>query len=279
MSQIASFRAKLSPLTRYLDDPAITEIAINRPGELWLAKQGERYMARTSLPELSLARLRSLAEVTASYTSQEADRERPLLSATMPIDLTEGVDDTLRGGYRVQVVLPPTVEEQTIALCIRKPALLDIALADYRRQGAFASVNRVNAGHRVDEPSGEPCSGDDDACAYSDQALQRLYRDGAWEAFLRGAVRAHKNIVISAGTNTGKTTFLNALLKEMPEHERVVTIEDCREIRPPQPNCLHLVYSRGWQGLSKVTATDLLEAVLRLSPDRAIMGELRGAEA
>jgi type IV secretion system protein VirB11 len=262
MSQIASFRAKLSLLTRYLDDPQITEIAVNRPGEVWLGRQGQRHMAREDVPDLNYRLLESLAEVTASYTSQETDRERPLLSATIPINLHEGVDDTERGGYRVQIVLPPAVEEKTIALCIRKPTLLDFSLSDYGKQGAFMEVNR-----KVDDEQ------------YSDDRLATLYKERRWDEFLRGAVLAHKNIVISAGTNAGKTTLLNALLKEIPDCERVVTIEDSREIRPPQRNCLHMLYSRGGQGVARVTAVDLLEASLRLTPDRAIMGELRGAEA
>ncbi|SAL75456.1 P-type DNA transfer ATPase VirB11 [Caballeronia terrestris] len=262
MSEIASFRAKLAPLVDYLDDAEVTELAINRPRELWLGRQGQRYMEHVEVPDLTFGLLESLAEVTASYTSQETDRERPLLAATIPIDLSDGIADAERGGYRVQVVRPPAVEEQTIALCIRKPTLLDIGLSEYSKHGAFADVNR-----QVEE--GE----------FSDDRLRELYKASRWEAFLRGAVRAHKNIVISAGTNAGKTTLLNALLKEIPEHERVVTIEDSREVRPPQRNCLHMLYSRGGQGVAKVTAVDLLEAMLRLTPDRPIMGELRGAEA
>lgn len=262
MSHIASFRAKLQLLTDYLDDPAVTEIAINRPGVVWLARQHQRAMSSVQIPALTGSLLHSLAEVTASYSSQEGGRARPILSATIPADRTDGVNECDRGGYRIQIVLPPAVEPQTIALCIRKQALLDFSLADYQRQGAFCGVN--------------VCS---DAGPYSDAHLRALYEAGQWEDFLRGAVLAHKNIVISAGTNAGKTTLLNALLKEVPVSERMVTIEDAREIRLSQPNCLHLLYSRGGQGVSSVTAVDLLQAVLRLAPDRAIMGELRGEEA
>lgn len=279
MSHSASFRAKLSLLAPLLDDPDVTEIAVNRPGEVWLGCRRTRGMQRVAIPQMSLAWLRSLADVTASYTSQEISRERPLLSTTMPIDLREGVDDAARGGYRVQLVIPPAVEEQTIALCIRKPAQVDIGLADYRGQGAFERVNRADAWEALCSDASAP-----DACELAlaprfNEALREVYRRGQWEAFLVGAVRARKNIVISAGTNSGKTTLLNALLKVVPDSERLVTIEDSREVRPPQPNCVHLLYSRGGQGLARTTAVDLLEATLRLTPDRAIMGELRGAEA
>ena len=63
MSQIASFRAKLSLLTDYLDDPGITEVAINRPGEVWIGRQGQRYMQHADVPELNYRLLESLAAV------------------------------------------------------------------------------------------------------------------------------------------------------------------------------------------------------------------------
>jgi type IV secretion system protein VirB11 len=92
-------------------------------------------------------------------------------------------------------------------------------------------------------------------------------------------VRAGKNIVVSGGTSTGKTTFLNALLKEVPLDQRLVLIEDAPEVRLVHPNAVGLVAVRGEQGEARVTAEDLLQASLRLRPDRIILGELRGAEA
>jgi type IV secretion system protein VirB11 len=91
-------------------------------------------------------------------------------------------------------------------------------------------------------------------------------------------VANRKNILISGGTSSGKTTFLNACLKEIPLHERIITIEDAREVHPPHPNRLHLLASRGDQGRAKVTTQQLLEASLRLRPDRIILGEIRGTE-
>lgn len=262
MSTIAAFRAKLRPITQYLDDVMVTEIAINQPGEAWIGRQGQRYMEAVAIPALTYELLDSLADVTASYTQQGTDEKRPLLSATIPINLDPNVDDTERGGYRVQVIKPPATEQKTIAVCIRKPTLLDFSMEQYEDQGAFKHVNM-------------PLDSD----KYSDSALADLYKEKQWKKFLCAAVKGHKNIVISAGTNAGKTTLLNALTKEIDPNERVVTIEDAREIRPVQANRLHLLYSRGGQGASNVTAVDLLEAMLRLTPDRPIIGELRGAEA
>ncbi len=261
MSQIASFRTKLASIRPYLDDSSVTEVVVNKPYELFIARRGQPYMQRIPVPDLSVALLESLADVTAAFTSQGLDRRRPLLSATMPVDLRDHIEETQRGGYRVQVVRAPAVAEQTVALCIRKPSLLDLSMKDYQSQGTFCQVNQVDQGE------------------YSENRLKELYDAREWVHFIQHAVKMHKNIMISAGTNTGKTTFVNALLKIIPAEERIITIEDARELLPTQPNCLHLLYSRGGQGESTVTATDLLEASLRLTGDRIIMGELRGAEA
>ena len=132
----------------------------------------------------------------------------------------------------------------------------------YEESGAF---------DRVNEP---PADSED-----TDKKLASLYRDCAWPAFLRLAVKTKKNIVVSAPTFAGKTEFINMLLKEISPAERIVTIEDARELRPPQANAVNLLYSRGNQGTANVTPVELMEASLRLSPDRVIPGELRGAEA
>jgi len=84
---------------------------------------------------------------------------------------------------------------------------------------------------------------------------------------------------VSGGTSSGKTTFANALLAEISAGDRIITIEDTRELTPSQPNHLPLIASRGGQNKAKIDSVGLLEAALRLRPDRIILGELRGAEA
>jgi type IV secretion system protein VirB11 len=98
-------------------------------------------------------------------------------------------------------------------------------------------------------------------------------------AFLRAAIAARKTVLISGGTSTGKTTFLNAMLGEIPAHERVVLVEDTPELRLPGANGVGLVAVKGELGEAKVTSNDLLQAALRLRPDRIVLGELRGAES
>ena len=96
---------------------------------------------------------------------------------------------------------------------------------------------------------------------------------------LRQAVVGHQNILISGGTGTGKTTLLNILANFIPEHERILVIEDTAEIQIKSPNLVRLEARREQAGLPAVTIRDLLKASLRHRPDRILLGEIRGAEA
>ena len=93
------------------------------------------------------------------------------------------------------------------------------------------------------------------------------------------AVKARKNILVSGGTSTGKTTFLNALIREIPAEERLILIEDTPELMVEHDNVVGLLAARSALGEAQVTANDLLAASLRMRPDRIILGELRGEEA
>ncbi|MCU1305298.1 MAG: hypothetical protein JWQ87_5582 [Candidatus Sulfotelmatobacter sp.] len=96
---------------------------------------------------------------------------------------------------------------------------------------------------------------------------------------LRLAILQHKNILISGGTGTGKTTILTALSSFIPEHERVLVIEDTAEVQVRTPNLVRFESRREQDGFSAVTIRELLRASLRHRPDRILLGEIRGAEA
>jgi type IV secretion system protein VirB11 len=97
--------------------------------------------------------------------------------------------------------------------------------------------------------------------------------------WLREAIRRRKTILISGGTSTGKTTFLNAMLQNIPPGERVILVEDTPELRLPSAVGVGLVAVKGETGEAKITADELLQAALRLRPDRIVLGELRGSES
>ena len=96
---------------------------------------------------------------------------------------------------------------------------------------------------------------------------------------LEGYVLGRKNILISGGTGTGKTTFLGALSRFIPEDERILLIEDTAEIRIRHSNLVRFEARQAQKGLAAVAIRDLLKAALRHRPDRIILGEIRGGEA
>jgi type IV secretion system protein VirB11 len=239
----------LEPFAALFAEEGIQEISINRPGEAWVEKFGD--MRHESMPLLTRDHLYQLAHLVAQSTSQMISEEKPLLSATLP------------AGYRIQVVFPPACADNGIAMSIRKQSGHNFDLLDYERMGAFAETK---TGLNVHDPR--------------DDILADLYARGDAKAFIAQAVKFKKNIIVSGGTSTGKTTFMNAALKEIPSDERIITVEDAREVNIEHiPNRVHLLSSKGGQGRAKVDTQMLIEACLRLRPDRIIVGELRGAEA
>ena len=103
---------------------------------------------------------------------------------------------------------------------------------------------------------------------------------GSMVRFLDAAVRARMNIIISGGTGSGKTTLLNVLSSSIPEHERLITIEDAAELRLARNHVVSLeARPANIEGRGLVTVRDLLRNALRMRPDRIIVGEVRGGEA
>ena len=242
-------RSYLAPLTELLTRPDVTDIYVNRPGEMWAETSGgaiERHEA-PALDEITLSRL---ARQIAALSHQGISREHPLLSGTLP------------DGARVQVVAPPATRG-SLVLAIRKHVSPDLALGDYVAAGAFAETRRRDSLERSDV----------------DRALAAQLAAGDIAGMIAAAVRARKNILVSGGTSTGKTTFLNALIREIPAEERLILIEDTPELHVRHANCVGLLAARSALGEAQVSANDLLSASLRMRPDRIILGELRGVEA
>ena len=238
--------AFLAPLQDWLAEPDVTDLYINRPGELWVERLGH-VPQQIEVPALTREVLTRLVRQVAATSAQGISREHPLLSASLP------------GGERVQVILPPATRGE-IAIAIRRHVIAGLSLEDYAETGAFDGADLIAAGHGpASRPPLDPAEGP--------------------VAMLRRAVRERRNILVSGGTATGKTTFLNTLLREVPLDERLVLIEDTLELQLEHQNAVGLIAVRGAMGEAEVTAEDLLTASLRMRPDRIVLGEVRGVEA
>ena len=158
---------------------------------------------------------------------------------------------------------PSATPADQIGVCIRKPSMQVRRLEDFAAQGLFG---RVREARRELEPF--------------ERELLELKTKGRFVEFFRLAVQSHQTMVVAGKTGSGKTTFMKGLVEEVPVRERLITIEDAAELTlPNHPNKLHLFYSNGGQGASAVSAKLLLEACLRLRPDRIFLAEMRGEEA
>ena len=231
----------LGPLSALLDDPSVIEIAVNPDGAVWIERSGDALMRSANIC-LAVNDARLLATQLAGPKSIGA--KAPLVTSSRP----RGQDV-----WRVQIVGPP-VTTGGYAVALRRDVLRDVSIK------AFDYI-------RIPEKSEKKPAGERSPKAHLEA--------GQVAEFFEAAIAARWNILVSGGTSSGKTSFLRALLKEIPEGERIVTIEDSREIRSPHPNVVNLI-----AGETDATGPlKLLDSTLRMRPDRILLGEIRGVEA
>ena len=181
-------KGMLSVFAPWLDDDKVSEIMVNRPGEVFIEKEGA--IAKFSIAELTPLYLKRLFNFIAKESQQVLDDAHPMLAAN------------LYDGTRVQLVIPPVASHYTLA--IRRKSIKSMQLLDYEQSNFFNN--------------GKPVSLEDDSD--NSAILAKLYVDKNWSEFLRQAIKSQKNIVLSGDTSSGKTTFLNALIQEIPQEHR-----------------------------------------------------------
>lgn len=215
-----------APIRPYLDDPAVSDIMINGPNQIYVEKKGQLHLvpAKFDTRESLVAALRNAAQ----FVGKHIDELKPILEGRLP------------DGSRIEAILPPAAPDGP---CVSIRRFFKETLTVKRLIGFGAMTDDVAL------------------------ALQAL-------------VVAKLNVLIAGGTGSGKTSMLNACSSFIPEGERVVIIEDSRELqlqrehvcqleaRPPDP-----------KGRGEVTIRDLFRATLRLRPDRIVVGEIRSGEA
>ena len=215
-----------TPIRPFLEDPAVSDIMINGPNQIYVEKKGQLHLtnARFETREALVAALRNAAQ----FVGKHVDELKPILEGRLP------------DGSRIEAVLPPAAPD-----------------------GPCVSIRRFFK---------------------ETLTVQKLVSFGAMTEEVMHALQAlvvsKLNVLVAGGTGSGKTSMLNALSSFVPGGERVVVIEDSRELqlqrehicmleaRPPDP-----------KGRGEVTIRDLFRATLRLRPDRIVVGEIRGGEA
>jgi type IV secretion system protein VirB11 len=248
-AEASALALTLHALRPLLSRDDVMELCINRPNEAFL----ETHLGwqREHLAFADFDWCGRLAKLIANSTQQRIDATSPLLSASLP------------SGERVQIVMPPATTPGCVAIAIRRPAERVWSIEELASRGIFRRTRQ--AAQRLDE---------------TERELLRLLGLGEFEAFMRLAVVSRKNIVVSGPTGSGKTTWTKALIREIPSDERLVTIEDAKElVLDRHPNHVRLFYSKDDQGVARVTPKQLLESCLRMKPDRILLAELRAEEA
>src|SRR5206468_4058361 len=195
--ELSALDLTLRSLRPLLADPEVTELCINRPREIFIETHAGWRCEEVPFADFDWCR--RLAKLVANVTRQRVDESAPLLSASLP------------SGERVQIVLPPATTLGCVAITIRRPADTVWTIDELARRGVLDATRR---------PGGEG-----DEAEEAEQELRRLHAAQSYTAFLRLAVRARKNIVVSGATGSGKTTWTKALIREIPRDERLITIE------------------------------------------------------
>ena len=251
MSDFSVLESVLRPLSYWYTQDNLEEVAINRAGQIWLRMRGKRAYPWVMYKDEKLTKeyLTDLLYIIANtYELKFVPLQgSPLVYATIP------------GDHRFSAICGRNVmydeEDLTggVALAIRLHAD-DVAfgLEDYgMRQGH--ALQKLNPLKDIKVP---------------DDAYERLLL----------YIKRGEHILVSGATSTGKTTFLNNLLKILDIHKRIITVEDTRELIVPHPNRVHLVMSRTDQA-NEMDYSKIIDLVVRFTPDAIIGGEISTSNA
>lgn len=233
-------------ITDLLNTEGVTEVAINRPKEIWFEKQA--VWNKVDSDKISFDSCKKLANVLAVQVAGKSDQLRDL--PICPVQLPDG--------ERGQIVLPPATEKGCISITIRKPSNSRFTLDSYKESGRLSNYEVYKTKSDLQD--------------FEKDMLMMLKKDDL-KSFFEIAVKNKLNIICGGATGSGKTTFLKAMADVYPPNRRYCTIEDVHELSlPNHPNRVHLFYNQ------HIKAKSLVESCMRMKFDHIFMSELKGDE-
>lgn len=237
---------KQSGVHECLNREGVRDVAINRPGEIWL--ENENGWVKEERPTLDLSMCSRLANALAAYNNQSLTVKSPIKTVELP--------DNERG----LIVMAPACEPGTLSMTFRKPSNDRYTLQGYIDSGRFnEALALTGRGTELEEWQ---------------ISLKRFHAQKDWLNFFMLAIERRLNIIIFGGTGSGKTTFAKSLVDLFPVHRRMLTIEAVNELKMPyHPNHVHLIYG------DIITPKELVSCSLRMKPDHIFLAELTGDEA
>ncbi|WP_174891381.1 P-type DNA transfer ATPase VirB11 [Candidatus Hamiltonella defensa] len=235
-----------SGVTQRLSRDGVTEVAINRPFEIWT--ESALGWVQESVPELDYDLCWKLANSLSTYNHRFLSIQSPIKTLELP------------RGERAQIVIPPACEAGTISMTFRKPSLERFRLEDYLSSGRFDKAKNISCRQQTLESV--------------EVKLKQLHAEQDYGAFFKKAVQHKLNIIIFGGTGSGKTTFAKAVVDLFPPDRRMLTIEELNELKLPyHPNHVHLLYG------DTVSSKELVSCCMRMKGDHIFLAELTGDEA
>jgi type IV secretion system protein VirB11 len=233
----------LEKLARYYDHPHVEEIAINKTQEIWVKRRRGDWELSPA-PEITYDYLSKICRVLANVTNARfSETDLPVVSCQVP-----------GKPFRFQAIMGSNVgydmgDNRGVGFAIRSLA-------------ADQSITLKEYG-----------VGDSDAPLPGSEFFSGFTIDADHIRNIQYVIDRHLSVIVSGATSTGKTTFTNQLIRMIPDKERVITVEDARELTVPHLNRLHMTVPRN-RGSNAVDYNVIINCLMRMTPDWVVCGEL-----